>query len=109
VKATRGGETIVKLFLRGIFDILVTLLVAGIFGALLIAVSNIAEGAAPVPGAVGRSSGHAPEALALPWATGVQGWTSVSFWAEGRNHFLPDPRSGRSSKPTCLILYSIAL
>ena len=50
MNATRGGETIVKLFLRGIFDILVTLLVAGIFGALLIAVSNIAEGADPVPG-----------------------------------------------------------
>jgi hypothetical protein len=32
--------TIVRLLLRGIFDILVTLLVAGIFGALLIAVSN---------------------------------------------------------------------
>jgi len=39
-----------KLFLRGIFDILVTLLVAGIFGALLIAVSNIAEDADPVSG-----------------------------------------------------------
>ena len=41
---------IVRLLLRGIFDILVTLLVAGIFGALLIAVSNIVEGADPVPG-----------------------------------------------------------
>ena len=42
--------TIVRLLLRGIFDILVTLLVAAIFGALLIAVSNIAEGTDPVPG-----------------------------------------------------------
>ena len=42
--------TIVRLLLRGIFDILVALLVAAIFGALLIAVSNVAEGAAPVPG-----------------------------------------------------------
>ncbi len=46
----------VKLFLHGIFDILVTLLIAGIFGALLIAVSNIAEGAAPVPGQCGTQS-----------------------------------------------------
>ncbi len=45
-----------RLFLRGIFDILVTLLVAGIFGALLIAVANIAEGAAPVPGQCGTQS-----------------------------------------------------
>ena len=39
-----------KLSPRGIFDILVALLVAGIFGALLIAVSNSAEGTDPVPG-----------------------------------------------------------
>jgi hypothetical protein len=58
VNATRGGETmtIVRLLLRGIFDILVTLLVAAIFGALLIAVSNIAEGADSVPGQCGAQS-----------------------------------------------------
>ncbi len=47
---------IVRLLLRGIFDILVTLLVAAIFGALLIAVSNVAEGADPVPGQCGTQS-----------------------------------------------------
>jgi len=56
VNATRGGETIVRLLLRGIFDILLTLLVATIFGALLIAVSNSAEGAAPAPGQYGTQS-----------------------------------------------------
>jgi len=48
--------TIVRLLLRGIFDILLTLLVAAIFGALLIAVSNVAEGADLVPGQCGTQS-----------------------------------------------------